>query len=333
MKIRKALFTFLGLSTLMLGGCGKTPEPEHEHKWSSAWTSNATYHWHTCSGCDEVSDKAKHKVNDFGFCSVCDRYTGKSIKLHEEVENINVEVGKKAFYRCNVGNLTNVWFNAACDSGEFYHNSVSVYRKTSKKAFEKVTFVDGVDYVNFGSSYDKYLYVVIAPVEADGAIVNGSFDFADDHTRIDEHGDYSNVDSLGFCKTNPSIYVGGEIEGFTDSDKLEPDQCGHYDSWEESMKLFFRFRPEAGKKYYVFLGNGTYDENDVFWTYGVRNGLGYQITDIPFFKESQEPNAFLNAVEVLTAEHCSTDYVYVAWERDAGPFQTYDLFSVIAEDA
>ena len=42
----------------------ETEKPEettaHEHSWSSEWTSDANSHWHTCSGCSEIKDKADH---------------------------------------------------------------------------------------------------------------------------------------------------------------------------------------------------------------------------------------------------------------------------------
>ena len=38
---------------------------DHTHKFSSDWTSNATDHWHNCSGCEEVRDKAAHSFGDW----------------------------------------------------------------------------------------------------------------------------------------------------------------------------------------------------------------------------------------------------------------------------
>ena len=37
------------------------PTPEHTHKWSTAWDSNATHHWHECSaaGCPVTSNSVK----------------------------------------------------------------------------------------------------------------------------------------------------------------------------------------------------------------------------------------------------------------------------------
>ena len=32
----------------------------HEHTYSEEWSHNATDHWHKCTACDEVTDKAAH---------------------------------------------------------------------------------------------------------------------------------------------------------------------------------------------------------------------------------------------------------------------------------
>ena len=36
------------------------PEIGHTHTWSEEWSSDATNHWHACSGCDEKKDVAAH---------------------------------------------------------------------------------------------------------------------------------------------------------------------------------------------------------------------------------------------------------------------------------
>lgn len=33
----------------------------HNHNFSTDWTGSETHHWHTCSGCAEISDKAEHQ--------------------------------------------------------------------------------------------------------------------------------------------------------------------------------------------------------------------------------------------------------------------------------
>ena len=58
------------------GGQQGGGQAAHEHKWSVAWTSDATSHWHACSGCTDKKDEANHTVDPNGFCSVCNRYLG-----------------------------------------------------------------------------------------------------------------------------------------------------------------------------------------------------------------------------------------------------------------
>ena len=53
--------------------CGyKDPnyKPEHQHIASTEWTSDSTYHWHTCTNCDEdvQLEKAAHKFDENGVC-------------------------------------------------------------------------------------------------------------------------------------------------------------------------------------------------------------------------------------------------------------------------
>ena len=33
---------------------------EHTHSWETTWTKDPEYHWHKCSGCSEIKDKAAH---------------------------------------------------------------------------------------------------------------------------------------------------------------------------------------------------------------------------------------------------------------------------------
>ena len=37
----------------------------HEHQFSSTWSNDKTYHWRECTGCDEVTDKEKHKFGEW----------------------------------------------------------------------------------------------------------------------------------------------------------------------------------------------------------------------------------------------------------------------------
>lgn len=54
--------------------CGyKDPDykPEHQHIASTEWTSDSTYHWHTCTNCDVQLDKAEHNFGEDGKAEKC----------------------------------------------------------------------------------------------------------------------------------------------------------------------------------------------------------------------------------------------------------------------
>ena len=55
--------------------CGyKDPnyKPENQHTASAEWTSDSTYHWHTCTNCDAQLDKAKHNFGEDGKAEKCE---------------------------------------------------------------------------------------------------------------------------------------------------------------------------------------------------------------------------------------------------------------------
>ena len=71
------VFILLITLTFTLVGCGlldnSDVEKKHEHTYSTAWSSDETYHWHdaNCEHTDLTSDKAAHSYNDDGYCTVC----------------------------------------------------------------------------------------------------------------------------------------------------------------------------------------------------------------------------------------------------------------------
>ena len=55
----------------------------HEHVYETNWSYNETEHWHKCTGCDEVSDKASHSGGKAtctakAICEVCGQPYGKT---------------------------------------------------------------------------------------------------------------------------------------------------------------------------------------------------------------------------------------------------------------
>ena len=57
----KILFTSLIASMfLTVSSCGGDTPSGHTHSWSASWSSDETYHWHKCTGCEAINDKAEH---------------------------------------------------------------------------------------------------------------------------------------------------------------------------------------------------------------------------------------------------------------------------------
>lgn len=68
---KRILFLFFSLLTILCAGLGLVGcdlllgfDPEHEHKPSSSWQGDSTYHWHRCVaiGCSEQLDKEEHTL-------------------------------------------------------------------------------------------------------------------------------------------------------------------------------------------------------------------------------------------------------------------------------
>lgn len=88
-----ALVLVLSLSLVAVVAC-----KQHEHTFSTEWTSDATDHWHkaTCEHEDEVSDKAPHEMVE-GKCKVCG-YVDPNYNQGGGDAEIPVEEGKITFY-------------------------------------------------------------------------------------------------------------------------------------------------------------------------------------------------------------------------------------------
>jgi hypothetical protein len=66
-----ALSAVVLLTTLSLTACDNGGGSTHTHSYSTAWSSNATQHWHECS-CGDKADVGNHTPNtETGVCTVC----------------------------------------------------------------------------------------------------------------------------------------------------------------------------------------------------------------------------------------------------------------------
>ena len=65
MTKKKSILTFMLAICLMIPAAFMLTACGHRHKALAEWSSDATYHWHTCEECDELLDKAEHTYGDW----------------------------------------------------------------------------------------------------------------------------------------------------------------------------------------------------------------------------------------------------------------------------
>ena len=73
-----------------------TKEPEHTHQPAEEWSSDESFHWHACEGCEELLDKAEHQMTwtpssdhegeEEGVCEICRYKTTREAEPEEEPE-------------------------------------------------------------------------------------------------------------------------------------------------------------------------------------------------------------------------------------------------------
>ena len=60
--------------------CDKTVKlnetAKSEHAYATTYSSDTSYHWHACTACGDVKDKAEHQPTDDGMCAVCEQPVG-----------------------------------------------------------------------------------------------------------------------------------------------------------------------------------------------------------------------------------------------------------------
>ena len=89
-------------------GGGKTECEKGNHEFETAWTPDATYHWHKCKNCDEIADKAAHVYdnNEDVTCNLCgyERTVAPSVKAYtisfetnggSSIKSIQAEAGEE----------------------------------------------------------------------------------------------------------------------------------------------------------------------------------------------------------------------------------------------
>ena len=240
------------------GGDQGGGQAAHEHKWSVAWTNDATSHWHACSGCDDKKDEANHTINDYGFCSVCGRYLGVSGLAFTDdgctfkgVENYYYDVTSEQFdmtqgqdYFCRISGAVNGHTFEFIDGDPYttIDSAISAYAMVNGAPVA----VDllGNDQAQIGA--DGYLYIKISAAQLD--------DFDDVWFQIWQYHDF---DAVGYCQSEGCNYYGGkEVVVGTSSGSL---------GLRDNEYRFFRAPAVAGHKYKITFTNfGPTSQLDAF---------------------------------------------------------------------
>lgn len=75
----------LGTATITFTDSTTPPDPGHTHTPAATWTSDATGHWHACTGCDEKLDFAAH-TSDGGKVTIPATETTTGVKTYKCTE-------------------------------------------------------------------------------------------------------------------------------------------------------------------------------------------------------------------------------------------------------
>ena len=95
------------------------------HNWAEEWTTDGTAHWHKCSRCDEINDKANHSGGTatciaLAKCEIC------GVKYGDFAEHVYVENAEEQY-------LVSA---ATCTAKATYYKSCSVCGEAGKEIFE-----------------------------------------------------------------------------------------------------------------------------------------------------------------------------------------------------
>lgn len=169
---KKILTLLLPAAAMVVTGCGKEPDPEHQHSFdTSKWETSETEHWHQCS-CGAKSDVGEHKdENKDGKCDQCLKDMSQPSPENKELEKFNelvasiksnhnytlsihslaegLEDQELNYHRYNLNNKA--WYH---DSSEYFDAEGIIYQKDQGY----VSFAKNVDYVIPMSLADDFDY-------------------------------------------------------------------------------------------------------------------------------------------------------------------------------
>ena len=182
MKNKKSILFILAFCLVLplaplFVACDKNPTPEtpkeqtaHVHSWSNEWSTDATNHWHACSGCEETKDLTTHVYDDDHdtTCNTC----GYVRAIGDHVANVAWESNETHHWHVCAHDGCEIKFDYAehdysaqgiCECGYYagYTLTLGVAENQIKiadntKTYFKFTASENKDYMVVLNSFIKY---------------------------------------------------------------------------------------------------------------------------------------------------------------------------------
>lgn len=106
------------LSIFVLSSCG---DEEHTHNYSNDWAKDGSYHWQSCSGCEEIRNKSEHDWNS-GIITLQPTETNEGIRTfacntcgYTRVESVSILEHKHTFAEYWSMDESYHWHSTTCE--------------------------------------------------------------------------------------------------------------------------------------------------------------------------------------------------------------------------
>ena len=103
------------------------------HSFSTEWAYNNTYHWHKCTRCNEVKDKAQHAYDASWICEECQNRLEETLGLEFRLEDSG-----DAYKVCGIGSVEDI--NILIPS---FYNGLPV-KTIADSAFNNCNFIENI---------------------------------------------------------------------------------------------------------------------------------------------------------------------------------------------
>ncbi len=266
MKRRKTMITTLlaifliAATTFTLTACG------HVHEYDEKWTTDATNHWHVCTGddCKEVSDKAAHtfvdKNSDTQYwleCSVCGY----------QQDKIDAKVTDEQLKNA-------IQFKDA--EGKAYNNfQAEKFDNLSNKVTRKVKFT-GDGYYRYQEETNEALEGIYVNFDNDGVKTYAKYernDLNDDWTKKTGSGSYTTLHST--ARNQIILYKGSEAFEYKAADNIYSATTATATNKNTTYSLKFANGKLVSVRIVTITTNPTTSETstteDVTWTISYGN--------------------------------------------------------------